>query len=665
MKASNKLKSIVAAALLPLALVMVSCDADSPTAPASQAQNPSTGETQATTWNIAVSVSPNEFTIGDSQTTGFVTVSATRASNGAQVAEGTTAVLSTSAGSLTTSAGQIGNSVPIEFDETGSARATLSVAGFDSPGSITVRAQLESSFGSANVSIVETPDDTTRQFGLTELNPTFGPPIGGTLVTVTGSNFEFPLKAALCENVAIVAINTADDCISMTGVTILSSTTFTAVTPRVDLPAGENLTLSLVVEKVAESGLNEIDALPNAFTYTRNIGGPAQLFLISVTPTSGPNEGGTQVTIRGDGFNQEAQVFFTSGPLIEASILEVSRTRILAVTPSATGPNAENANSIVDVIVRDPISGQEASLSGGFQYGSGAGGMFISAVGPNEVPYFGGIPVTIFGQGFDEPVAISAGGIGQTPISVTGTEVVFNASSIQINGCSSASGAVSVTNIETGESTVGPGFTYRPIEPQILSVSPPSGPEAGGTTLVITSSNSGFRGFDPPVRVMIDGRLATVTSVAGNGSSISVTAPQFTGSFTTEACTDGGGGSGTRDLPTAVDVEVENTPTECTDLVSEAYVYNPADTSCQITTPSSPPIASFTTAVAAFTVTFTDTSTQGTAPITSWSWDFGDGASSTSQNTSHVYAGAGTYTVTLTVTDSAGLISSTAQDITL
>lgn len=663
MKASTKLKSIVAFALLPLALVMVSCDADSPTAPASQAQNPTTGDAQATTWNVTVSVSPNQFTIGDSQTTGFVTVTATRASNGAAVEDGTTAVLSTSAGSLTTPAGSVGTSVPIEFDETGAARATLSVEGFNSPGTVVVRAQLEGSFGSANVLIVESPDDTTGAFGLTELSPTFGPPSGGTVITVIGSNFEFPMKSALCE--ATLLSTGADDCIAMTEITILSSTTFSAVTPRIDLPAGENRSLNLVVEKIGGDDILGVDALPNAFTYTRNDSGPAQLLLISVTPSSGPNEGGTQVTIRGDGFNQEAQVYFSSGPLIEATVLQVTPTRITAVTPSATGPNAENANEIVDVLVRDPVSGQEATLTGAFQYGSGAGGMFISAVGPDEVAYFGGIPVTIFGQGFDEPVAVGAGGIGQSPISVTGTEVVFNASSIQIDGCSSVSGAVSVTNIETGETASGPNFTYRPIEPRILSVSPASGPEAGGNTLVITGSSSGFRGFDPPVRVLIDGRLATVTSVSADGSSISVIAPQFTGSFETEACTDGSGGSGTRELDTAVDVEVENTPTECTDTATEAYVYRPADTSCQITTPSTPPVASFTTEIAVFTVTFTDTSTAGTAPITSWSWDFGDGASSSSQNTSHVYAGAGTYTVTLTVTDSAGLISSTSQDITL
>lgn len=657
MKASNMLRSTLAVVLLPLALSLVACDADSPTAPASQAQQPTTSDPQATTWNITVTVSPGQFTIGDSQNTGFVTVSATRASNGAKVPEGTKAVLSTSAGSLTTPAGSLGTSVPIEFDETGAARATLDVEGLDTPGTIVLRSQLESSFGSANVTIVESPDDTTGQFGLTEMSPTFGPPSGGTTVTVIGSDFEFPLKVSFC--------GLPEGCVSLTNVTILSRTVFTAVTPRIDLPAGQNLTVDLRVDKEQANSI-DIDDLPNAFTYTRNDTGPTQLLLISVSPASGPNEGGTQVTIRGDGFNQEAQVFFSNGPLIEATVLSITRTRIEAITPSATGPNAENANSIVNVLVRDPVSGQEAVLEGAFQYGTGSDGMFISALSPNEVAYTGGVSVTIFGQGFDEPVAVEAGGVGQSPISVTGTEIVFRASGVQLTGCSDASGNVSVTNIETGENASGPNFTYRAIAPVILSVAPGSGPQAGGNTVVISGASNGVsRGFDPPVRVLIGGRLATVTSVSADGSSVSVIAPQFTGDFENEACTDGSGGAGTRLLDTAVDVEVENTPTECTDTVTEAYVYRPANTSCQITTPATPPNASFTTAVAGLTVTFTDTSTPGTAPITSWSWDFGDGGSSTSQNTSHVYAAPGTYTITLTVTDSAGLISSTSQDITI
>ena len=51
------------------------------------------------------------------------------------------------------------------------------------------------------------------------------------------------------------------------------------------------------------------------------------------------------------------------------------------------------------------------------------------------------------------------------------------------------------------------------------------------------------------------------------------------------------------------------------------------------------------------TITFTNSSTQGSAPINQWAWDFGDGNSATNQNSTHSYATAGTYTVILVVTD--------------
>jgi gliding motility-associated-like protein len=71
------------------------------------------------------------------------------------------------------------------------------------------------------------------------------------------------------------------------------------------------------------------------------------------------------------------------------------------------------------------------------------------------------------------------------------------------------------------------------------------------------------------------------------------------------------------------------------------------------------PTANFTasplTSCVGQTVTFTNTSTAGTAPINSWAWDFGDGNSASAQNTTHIYTNAGTFTVILVVTDTNSL----------
>lgn len=55
------------------------------------------------------------------------------------------------------------------------------------------------------------------------------------------------------------------------------------------------------------------------------------------------------------------------------------------------------------------------------------------------------------------------------------------------------------------------------------------------------------------------------------------------------------------------------------------------------------------------TVSFADTSSQGSAPITAWEWNFGDRSPiGTEQNPNHIYTAPGLYTVSLTVTTAAG-----------
>ena len=80
--------------------------------------------------------------------------------------------------------------------------------------------------------------------------------------------------------------------------------------------------------------------------------------------------------------------------------------------------------------------------------------------------------------------------------------------------------------------------------------------------------------------------------------------------------------------------------------------------SAQALIAQTPPNANFTanptTVCSGQTISFTNTSTQGTAPITNYSWDFGDGNSSTATNATHAYTIPNTYTVTLVAQASNG-----------
>jgi PKD repeat protein len=69
------------------------------------------------------------------------------------------------------------------------------------------------------------------------------------------------------------------------------------------------------------------------------------------------------------------------------------------------------------------------------------------------------------------------------------------------------------------------------------------------------------------------------------------------------------------------------------------------------------PVASFTTAPSGLTVSFTNTSTNGTT----YAWDFGDSGTSTTMSPSHTYTSGGNYVVTLIVTNSCGSDTTTSQ----
>lgn len=79
------------------------------------------------------------------------------------------------------------------------------------------------------------------------------------------------------------------------------------------------------------------------------------------------------------------------------------------------------------------------------------------------------------------------------------------------------------------------------------------------------------------------------------------------------------------------------------------------------------PEASFsvneTSGTAPVTVTFTDTSNDGSDDIYQWLWEFGDGNTSSLQNPQHDYPIPGTYTVSLTVTSEDGAATETRTDL--
>jgi hypothetical protein len=621
--------------LATLALFLGACESDSPTAP-SQGPAPavSASSSGTTNFSISLSASPDSFNLSDIIETGdsrsVITITARRADNNEVVPTGSTAMLSTTVGTLTSGNGAAtGLSIPVSFQSGGTATAFLDLPVFEV--TAVVRAQIQNSSSQINV--------TVRDVGETPLfiqsvSPSSGPPSGGTTVSIFGTGFVEPVRVMFGTLPANVLSAT--------------SSRLTVSTPQIDLAVGETsaVAVSVTTNVNGAVGTSATDILANAYTYAR-AGQIEQPRIISVTPQSGPNEGGTLVTISGEGFASEVQVFFGLSALIEANVISVAPTEVRAETPSATGPNAVHQNAIVDVRLVNTASGAGDTRAGAFQYGGGGSpSLFISAAGPSQGVYLGGTIAEIFGQGFDEPVAVEFGGFGQQEISVTGTEIVARSGPVEIIDCNRPSGPFRVVNIETNEAaSSGIVFTYRPIEPVIGSLVPSS------TTIDIdsrailgpdTAVMSGF-GFDrnsfvPRVTfgTSPDDVAASVLDVLTLDttnfdpsfeiiSSMRISIPSFFGTFNVESCQTPGGETGERLLPTRVNVSIDNLPTGCTDTLVNGFTYIPSDTSC---------VATDTGTGTALDATFTVSSNLGTearvvtfvhtnsGAADTWAWSF-------------------------------------------
>lgn len=653
------------------ALLFTACDADSPTEP----EQPSTPvPTPApTALALRVAAEPNAIEIATTPIDVLIRATATRSDNGQAAPDNATVILSTTIGSFLSTAADgtetMDRSVVVRTLR-GQATALLRFIPGE-VGTAVIQGQLNSAFSQTVVNVQEfvapPGPPPPAPFFLAEVVPNAGPPEGGYIARIVGSGFSAPFRVLFGGTPAPVR-----------GFT---DTTLEVEVPPFSLAAGQiqavSVSVTINLNDTDPEAQSTVDTLPNAFTYARGgTAGPQQPLILSVSPTSGANEGGTEVTIRGEGFGNEVQVFLSGGALVEAQVLSVSPNRIVIQTPAATGSNFANQNSIVDVRVRNLSTGQEATLQGGFQYGDGAGGqgMFISSAGPGRGPYTGGTVVTLFGSGFEEPVSISFGGFAQEKISVTGTEIIGRSVKVPLNNCQPVSGPFGVTNIETGEGfTSNIDFTYEPILVSIGGISPSSvTTDLNGNVTGPGSFNiTGVRGFDTgdPVTVTFDDVLAFGVSFDPATSTIVGQTPPFTGTFEEVMC--GANNTGTALSPARVDVLIRNEFTGCEVNLTSRFTYEPpfdcVEPPPPPPPPGNPPSASFTVSpvgdIAVGASAFFTNTTTGDPPI-AYQWNFGDGTTSTATDPSHSYAAPGSFNVTLIATNAAGS-SNTSATVTV
>lgn len=313
----------------------------------------------------------------------------------------------------------------------------------------------------------------------TGLAPNTGPTSGGTVVTITGTDF------------VDGATSVAFDSIPGTAVTVIVTTVLTVTSPAHAVGAVD-------ATVTTPSGTTD----PLTFTYTAV---PVAPTISSLTPDRGPTAGGTSVTITGTGFTSASTGTFDGDP---ATVVFVSATELTATSPAHATPET------VDVVV---TSMGISSAPADFTYEEDPAPVVptISSLSPDRGPTAGGTSVTIIGTGFTSGSTVTFDGDAATVVFVSATELTAT------SPAHATPETVDVVVTTAGTASAPADFTYEedpaPVVPTISSLAPNSGPEIGGTVVTITGtdftpdSTVTFGGVDVPVTFVDD---TTITVVA-------------------------------------------------------------------------------------------------------------------------------------------------------
>lgn len=311
--------------------------------------------------------------------------------------------------------------------------------------------------------------------------PNHGTLAGGTQLTITGQNFRGLVGVTVGGSSATnVVVNT-------------SGTLLTCNTPA---GAGAGPTNVIV-----SNGDGTSATVTNGFTYD------PPMVIASVSPASGPNTGGTLVTIDGSGFLGNLFVRFGGQPASSVTV-NGARTRITCVSP----PVSQGA--VVDVDVLSDVNGS-ATAAGAFTFTNPP--LQVTGSSPGSGPLAGGTLLSIQGVAFLAPVTVTVGGVVATNVTVG-----FNQRQLTCRtppGASAGPVDIVVSSPVNGAATLTGAFTYNPL-PLIASVTPPSGPQLGGVP--ITIAGSGFLGT---TTVSIDGVGCSNVAVSALGDSITCVTP--------------------------------------------------------------------------------------------------------------------------------------------
>jgi hypothetical protein len=553
-------------------LALAGCKGESPTAPPPITGTTGTGSGSGAT-QPPVGASITLVATSSSPFTGSTsTITATVTLNNAPVPNGTAVEFATTSLNANFTDTTDNPTTLIRTTTAGVAKATVTAS---SAGPVIVTATVNNVTKSITLNfqdpvIPNTPPSNAPT--ISSISPTFGLPTGNQTIIITGTNFRVPVRV-LIDPGSASGLAPKEAFVSN-----VTPTQITATTPAFDLGVSQQLIAGVTVIVEAGTPTEQRVTKAAAFTYTAPVLTPV---FRALSPTSGPIDGGTRIAIIGDAFEAPIQVFFGSA---QAPVINVTFHEIDVLSPTARETNPNGSGTVtgpVDLRILNVNSGKSVTAPAAFRY---TNKMQITSVSPTFGSALGGTNILIDGIGFTDGAVVDVGDFRASVIKVTGTEVTARTSPIP-SPCSGTSRlAVTVTNIDNGDSATSPAvFSYVGVPALITSVTPSSAqnPSIGSTlalTVNVLNPGVGLLGT-ANVAFTVNG-LPTMTTpqtiTSGTGTQpFSVVIQPVT--LPTVACTIGGF-PGTQLGPVSLPIVFTNTTTGCTATAANAITLTPDPT---------------------------------------------------------------------------------------
>jgi uncharacterized repeat protein (TIGR02543 family) len=385
----------------------------------------------------------------------------------------------------------------LKFGETAVALADYSINTFGTQITVT---RVPAGSGTKDVTVTTAGGTSTTSAGskysyvaaptVTGLSTSVGAEAGGIGVVITGTGFT---------NVSAVTFGSNN----ATSFTVNSSTRITA-----NFPAG---TGTVNVRVTTPGGISS-NVSADDFTYT------SATQVTSISPNTGATGGGTVVEISGTNFSSSSTVVFGTTAATNVSYSSVTG-KITATSPAGT--STQN--------VRVTTSGSQSATAPAnvFTY---TAAVAVSAISVAFGPTTGGTVVEISGTNFTSGSTVVFG-------STAATDVSYNSTTGRLTATSPAgTGAVAI-RVTTGGTTSADvsadNFTYF-APPTITGLSRSTGPNAGGSSVIITGTN-----FTESTTVAF-GTNNVTTFTRNSSTQITATSPSGTGAVAVRVTNQGG-----------------------------------------------------------------------------------------------------------------------------